>query len=1115
MAINIGPSPEERAIAFILGEFKRYQNILSSVEESTRDLPYSGLSAGAQRQILSEQQRRLTRSLNALTQRIDAWSTREIPSAYVQGRLAAQALLNDARLELTPFDDEAMALISRDTADRLGASMRATREDFLRRRGWTEGLLNKNLRAVSPEAVPKALRNALLRGDLTPTTFAQAVQERVWQGDLLATDAAGRRWQPEAYARMVVRTRTAEAFNAGTLNYLSQTGVGRVEVSDGDQDATCAHANGQVWTVEYAMQNILAHPNCTRHFYPVPGRGRADRTTQLDAANRVGKVAKTTAQALVAVARARTAYVALSGLLSEPGRRVITESVERVSSSPYAQIIEFPFERLRQLEHELVDYVRPMLKAAGDFERQIVRQRLPAVWRRAASDLTQRLRGASGGAPAAVTAISTPEEIDATTLARQTDVARITRTFREEVTQLEQDLLRGVGARAGAAAPVADAAVVGWEPTLRLQQLDQFTENLLDVVARVRTVSTLELEQAPITIGVSRPARELRQFLAENPPNVFDILPLSEARRAELGGAIVPEFLEGQYERITEFAERLRFGEIRILEFEARRAELDGLLAYSRVSSVLLPPRWAQLLDEFGPRDAADRIMIELWEDGFGGGVTKTVTKFDEFFATNELLTFHSDLRRLLTELGWEPVSLAAHGQNGAPLLTNNGFFIKPFEGYDGRLGPAVERWNVWLAQRLGINMPASGPSIMLNEVGRYTVMDLREELTTLDRLLASDDFTGPRDFLRRLARGEALSTNELEQLGNARLLNLVTDNLDGHGANYLVRQADNGEILEFVPIDREGTFFFTGKYLPLGTWTESIFEAVWDYSLSVGGSPITRMLDSGVGDPGRTARWLRLDPDPGIDSGRLPLFGVKREKAAIPVLASSQAPDLARELNEVPTRRFVPAGLQNILVDQRGEMFTNAVQRVSSTQFEVLQRFARGEYFDEMMEEARGAYRGILGLTEGWDVRPDGRIELPEGVIEELQRDLLAVQARARLLLDNGAVVDDALVSTRIDSITIPGTLTRHSLQTIQLEEGVDLGRDVWLGQLRVVSDGINEYVVYVSHIWETTTGERKVGLVVSRNTDETVQWSRITGEPILLGVPGEDYLYVVADVP
>ena len=70
-------------------------------------------------------------------------------------------------------------------------------------------------------------------------------------------------------ADRIARTETANVYNQADVFSYRQAGISKVEVSDGDDDADCADANGQIWTLERAMNNPTAHPNCTRSFAPV------------------------------------------------------------------------------------------------------------------------------------------------------------------------------------------------------------------------------------------------------------------------------------------------------------------------------------------------------------------------------------------------------------------------------------------------------------------------------------------------------------------------------------------------------------------------------------------------------------------------------------------------------------------------------------------------------------------------------------------------------------------------------------------------------------------------------------------------------------------------------
>lgn len=73
-------------------------------------------------------------------------------------------------------------------------------------------------------------------------------------------------------ALTIARTETATATNTGALLAYNEAGVKEVEVLDGDEDEDCASVNGQTWTVEEAMDNPIAHPNCTRAFAPIVGK---------------------------------------------------------------------------------------------------------------------------------------------------------------------------------------------------------------------------------------------------------------------------------------------------------------------------------------------------------------------------------------------------------------------------------------------------------------------------------------------------------------------------------------------------------------------------------------------------------------------------------------------------------------------------------------------------------------------------------------------------------------------------------------------------------------------------------------------------------------------------
>lgn len=87
--------------------------------------------------------------------------------------------------------------------------------------------------------------------------------------------ADGARVPIRAYTEMASLTKSAVAFNAGTLNECTASGVSFVEVFDGTDCGWVSHgssdkANGTVRHVDDAAQHPISHPRCQRAFGPRP-----------------------------------------------------------------------------------------------------------------------------------------------------------------------------------------------------------------------------------------------------------------------------------------------------------------------------------------------------------------------------------------------------------------------------------------------------------------------------------------------------------------------------------------------------------------------------------------------------------------------------------------------------------------------------------------------------------------------------------------------------------------------------------------------------------------------------------------------------------------------------
>lgn len=113
----------------------------------------------------------------------------------------------------------------------------------------------KNVAETTREDVRRWVETGLDEG-LSPAKIAEQIRSK-------ANDIS------PARALMISRTETGTALNMGSLLAYGDAGVTKVEVLDGDEDEACSAANGQVWTLEKAQAEPLAHPNCTRAFSPL------------------------------------------------------------------------------------------------------------------------------------------------------------------------------------------------------------------------------------------------------------------------------------------------------------------------------------------------------------------------------------------------------------------------------------------------------------------------------------------------------------------------------------------------------------------------------------------------------------------------------------------------------------------------------------------------------------------------------------------------------------------------------------------------------------------------------------------------------------------------------
>lgn len=94
-------------------------------------------------------------------------------------------------------------------------------------------------------------------------------------GITAVTYSDGRHIKASTYAEMVLRTKTAVAYNLGALNQYRTHGIRYVECIDGADCGLITHRdgdkpNGRILPVDVAATYPLSHPNCRRDFVPRP-----------------------------------------------------------------------------------------------------------------------------------------------------------------------------------------------------------------------------------------------------------------------------------------------------------------------------------------------------------------------------------------------------------------------------------------------------------------------------------------------------------------------------------------------------------------------------------------------------------------------------------------------------------------------------------------------------------------------------------------------------------------------------------------------------------------------------------------------------------------------------
>ena len=189
------------------------------------------------------------------------------------------------RYEVAAVDASGEAVMTWTTAHETALTSLAidTYEDFLQRAREAEQVSQAFAEAVREAAATEIPK--LAAGGRTARQAADRLEQRLLTryGITHVTYSNGAQVQVRTYARMAARTKSAVAYNAGTLNGAYAVGVRFVEIFDGTDCGFTFHedpdkANGTVRHILEVAAHPIAHPQCTRAFGPRP-----DVTTRAEA----------------------------------------------------------------------------------------------------------------------------------------------------------------------------------------------------------------------------------------------------------------------------------------------------------------------------------------------------------------------------------------------------------------------------------------------------------------------------------------------------------------------------------------------------------------------------------------------------------------------------------------------------------------------------------------------------------------------------------------------------------------------------------------------------------------------------------------------------------------
>jgi hypothetical protein len=228
---------------------------------------------GVRRRRLNELRVAVERELDRLDVPTRGWLRTRLPQVYAAGAESTLTVLGGEAITWTGLHTSAVQRLATDTFTDLLRATEFVRED-------TKRFIREAAKAASERALTTG-RTA--QG--AARTLSGAMRDR---GIAAVIYRDGSRHGLAEYAETVLRTKTAVAYNEGTVNTAVERGMTTFEIFDGVGCGLTGHrsgpsANGMIVDAETAAAWPLSHPRCRRAFAArpdlAPARGRPTAST--------------------------------------------------------------------------------------------------------------------------------------------------------------------------------------------------------------------------------------------------------------------------------------------------------------------------------------------------------------------------------------------------------------------------------------------------------------------------------------------------------------------------------------------------------------------------------------------------------------------------------------------------------------------------------------------------------------------------------------------------------------------------------------------------------------------------------------------------------------------